>query len=316
MSINLLKFHALLCRVMNKQSEPPKHKSEKNGERIAKVIARAGVCSRRDAEKLIADGRVSVNGKLLTTPAFFVIPADKVLVNKKPLPQKAETRLWCYHKPRGLVTSHRDPQGRKTVFEALPSELPRVLSIGRLDINSEGLLLLTTDGALSRRLELPSTGWTRRYRVRAHGKIEQVDLDKLAGGIEIDGVKYGGIDATRERVQGANVWILVAIKEGKNREIRKIFEHLGLKVNRLIRISYGPFQLAALKPGEVKEVPQRIMRDQLGLSDVALEKSPQKSKRKPAYKSKRNSPTGKSAGKPAGKTPKHSKSSKNARHRR
>ncbi len=252
---------------MTKQSELPNNKPEKKGERIAKVIARAGVCSRRDAEKLIEEGKVSVNGKLLTTPAFFVEPTDRILVNKKPLPQQVDTRLWCYHKPRGLLTSHRDPQHRKTVFDNLPADLPRVVSVGRLDINSEGLLLLTTDGALSRRLELPSTAWTRRYRVRAHGKIEQVELDKLSRGIVVDGIKYGAIDATLERVQGHNVWLLVAIKEGKNREVRKVFEHLGLKVNRLIRISYGPFQLGDLKAGEVKEVSQRILRDQLGISD-------------------------------------------------
>jgi len=259
---------------MNKLCQPAKHKSEKKGERIAKVIARAGICSRRDAEKLIDEGKVSVNGKLLTTPAFFVAASDRILVNKKPLPQQTGTRLWCYHKPRGLLTSHRDPQGRKTVFAALPADLPRVVSVGRLDMNSEGLLLLTTDGALSRRLELPSTAWTRRYRVRAHGKIEQAGLDKLSKGIEIDGIKYGRIEATLERIQSHNLWILVAIREGKNREIRKILEHLGLKVNRLIRISYGPFQLGDLKAGELKEVSQKIMRDQLGLT---LEKS-----RKPA----------------------------------
>ncbi len=268
---------------MTKQSQLTKHKSEKKGERIAKVIARAGICSRRDAEKLIEDGKVSVNGKLLTTPAFFVETSDRILVNKKPLPQQVDTRLWCYHKPRGLLTSHRDPQGRKTVFDNLPDNLPRVVSVGRLDINSEGLLLLTTDGALSRKLELPSTAWTRRYRVRAHGKIEQAELDKLANGIAVDGVKYGGIDATLERVQGHNVWILVAIKEGKNREIRKVFEHLGLKVNRLIRISYGPFQLGDLKAGEVKEVPQKIMRDQLGVADKKTDKpAPPTKGKKPA----------------------------------
>ncbi len=267
---------------MTKQSQPPKHKPEKKGERIAKVIARAGICSRRDAEKLIDDGKVSVNGKLLTTPAFFVEASDRILVNKKPLPQQVETRLWCYHKPRGLLTSHRDPQGRKTVFDNLPENLPRVVSVGRLDINSEGLLLLTTDGALSRKLELPSTAWTRRYRVRAHGKIDQAELDKLSKGIAVDGVKYGGIDATLERVQGHNVWILVAIKEGKNREIRKVFEHLGLKVNRLIRISYGPFQLGDLKAGEVKEVPPRILRDQLGVGD--------KKDTKPASRSREKKP--------------------------
>jgi 23S rRNA pseudouridine2605 synthase len=268
---------------MTKQSELPKHKAEKKGERIAKVIARAGICSRRDAEKLIEEGKVSVNGKLLTTPAFFVEASDRILVNKKPLPQQMDTRLWCYHKPSGLLTSHRDPQGRKTVFDNLPTGLPRVVSVGRLDINSEGLLLLTTDGALSRRLELPSTAWTRRYRVRAHGKIEQAELDKLARGIEVDGIKYGAIEATLERVQGHNVWILVAIKEGKNREVRKVFEHLDLKVNRLIRISYGPFQLGDLKAGEVKEVPPRILRDQLGMGDRKTDKpAPHPKAKKPS----------------------------------
>jgi len=268
---------------MTKQSELSNNKPEKKGERIAKVIARAGICSRRDAEKLIEEGKVSVNGKLLTTPAFFVETSDRVLVNKKPLPQQMDTRLWCYHKPRGLLTSHRDPQGRKTVFDNLPADLPRVVSVGRLDINSEGLLLLTTDGALSRRLELPSTAWTRRYRVRAHGKIEQVELDKLSRGIEVDGIKYGAIEATLERVQGHNVWLLVAIKEGKNREVRKVFEHLGLKVNRLIRISYGPFQLGDLKAGEVKEVPPRILRDQLGMGDKKTDKPALRAKgKKPA----------------------------------
>lgn len=287
---------------MNKQSEPPKDKPEsmpeKKGERIAKVIARAGVCSRRDAEKLIEEGKVSVNGKQLTTPAFFVTPSDRVIVNRKPLPQQVETRLWCYHKPRGLLTSHRDPQGRKTVFDALPDTLPRVLSVGRLDMNSEGLLLLTTDGVLSRRLELPSTGWTRRYRVRAHGKVEQSDLDKLARGIEVEGVKYGSIDATLERVQGHNVWILVAIKEGKNREIRKVFEHLGLKVNRLIRISYGPFQLGDLKAGELKEVASKVLRDQLGMPARKEDKSTPNNKKKPSFRGrKKPDPRGKSDGK-------------------
>ncbi len=259
---------------MNKLPEPSKDKPVKKGERIAKVIARAGVCSRRDAERLIGEGKVSVNGKQVTTPAFFVAETDKILVNRKPLPQKSETRLWCYHKPRGLLTSHHDPQGRKTVFDALPAALPRLVSVGRLDLNSEGLLLLTNDGELSRRLELPATGWSRRYRVRAHGTIEQPDLDKLAKGIEVDGVKYGSIEAKIDRVQGHNVWMTVSLREGKNREIRKVLEHLGLKVNRLIRISYGPFQLAQLKPGDVKEVSQRILRDQLGLPQADAKKNP------------------------------------------
>lgn len=273
---------------MNKQSQSSNDKPEKKGERIAKVIARAGVCSRRDAEKLIDEGKVSVNGKQLTTPAFFVVPSDRILVNRKPLPQKTETRLWCYHKPKGLLTSNHDPQGRATIFDKLPDTLPRTVTVGRLDLNSEGLLLLTNDGHLSRRLELPTTGWTRRYRVRAHGKIEQDVLDKLAKGIEVDGIKYSGIDAKIDRVQGHNVWLTMALREGKNREIRKVLEHLGLTVNRLIRISYGPFQLAQLKAGEVKEVPQKIMRDQLGMSETPVEKlKPSRGKRGGLRKDKR-----------------------------
>ncbi len=238
--------------------------TDPKGERIAKRIARAGVCSRRDAEKLIADGRVKVNGKVLDTPAFLVTEADKVQVDGTVVAEAEATRLWRYHKPSGLVTSHKDPEGRPTVFQKMPPELPRLISIGRLDLNTEGLLLLTNDGALARELELPSTGWVRRYRVRAHGRIEQPVLDGLKKGIEIEGVRYGEIDARLEKVQGGNVWIAMSLREGKNREIKKVLEHLGLQVNRLIRISYGPFQLGDLERGEVKEVPRRTMREQLG----------------------------------------------------
>ncbi len=237
---------------------------EKKGERIAKRIARAGVCSRRDAERMIEAGRVKVNGAVLQSPACTVTAADKILIDGAALPEAEATRLWRYHKPSGLVTSHKDPEGRATVFQKLPADLPRLISIGRLDFNTEGLLLLTNDGALARELELPSTGWVRRYRVRAHGRIEQTALDRLKKGIEIDGVRYGEIDARLDKVQGGNVWLTLSLREGKNREVKKVLEHLGLKVNRLLRLSYGPFQLGDLPRGEVKEVPRRTMREQLG----------------------------------------------------
>jgi 23S rRNA pseudouridine2605 synthase len=232
--------------------------------RIAKALARAGLCSRRDAERWIAEGRVKVNGKTLTSPALDVGPSDRIEVDDKPLPDAEPIRLWRYHKPRGLVTTHRDPDGRPTVFDKLPPEMPRVVSIGRLDLNTEGLLLLTNDGALARHLELPATGWLRRYRVRAHGTVDQAALDKLKNGITIDGVRYGPIEATVDRPQGANVWLTMAIREGKNREVRKILATLNLDVNRLIRVSYGPFQLLDLEPGAVETVRRRIIADQLG----------------------------------------------------
>jgi 23S rRNA pseudouridine2605 synthase len=245
---------------MAKPSEPL---SSVDGERIAKFLARAGVCSRRDAEKLIAEGRVKLNGKTLDTPAVKVTQKDRVLVDGRQIGQAEPTRLWRYHKPTGLVTTHRDPAGRATVFEHLPAGLPRVVSVGRLDLNSEGLLLLTNDGTLARRLELPSNGWVRRYRARAFGRVTQPELDALKDGVEIDGVRYGAVEATLERGQGANAWIGVAIREGKNREVRRVLEALGLKVNRLIRVSYGPFQLGQLEPGAVEEVPRRHMQTQL-----------------------------------------------------
>ena len=235
------------------------------GQRIAKVIARAGVCSRRDAEAWIAAGRVSVNGKVLSSPAFNVSEADDVRVDGKRLGAPERTRLFLFHKPRGLVTTARDPEGRNTVFAVLPPDLPRVVAIGRLDINTEGLLLLTNDGGLARVLELPSTGWLRRYRVRVHGSIDQAALDRLAGGVTIDGVDYLGVEAKLDREQGANAWLTLGLREGKNREIKKILEHLGLAVNRLIRISFGPFELGDLPEGEVMEVRTRVLRDQLGV---------------------------------------------------
>lgn len=235
-----------------------------NGERIAKVMARAGLCSRRDAETWIAAGRVVVNGEKLTSPARNVVPEDEIVVDGKALPQKEPTRLWLYHKPRGLVTTARDPEGRPTVASALPKDLPRVVTVGRLDLNTEGLLLLTNDGGLARVLELPSTGWLRRYRVRVHGKVDEAQLRSLADGIAIDGVLYGAIEAALERRQGTNAWLLMGLREGKNREIKRVMEHLGLAVTRLIRVSFGPFQLGDLPTGVVREVKGRVLRDQLG----------------------------------------------------
>jgi 23S rRNA pseudouridine2605 synthase len=236
-----------------------------DGERIAKVLARAGLCSRRDAERWIAAGRVAVNGLTLTSPALNVGPDDDIVVDGQPLRERERTRLWLYHKPKGLVTTARDPQGRPTVFSALPEELPRVVTVGRLDINSEGLLLLTNDGGLARMLALPSTGWLRRYRVRAHGAtIAQADLDRLRDGITLDGIAYTVAEATLDRVQGTNYWMTIALREGKNREIKRLLAHLKLFTTRLIRISYGPFQLGELPQGQVAEIRGRVLRDQLG----------------------------------------------------
>jgi 23S rRNA pseudouridine2605 synthase len=233
------------------------------GERIAKVIARSGLCSRRDAERLVAEGRVTVNGKRLDSPAVNVTANDKILVDGTELPTAEPVRLWRYHKPKGRVTTHRDPEGRPTVFEALPDNMPRVISVGRLDFNTEGLLLLTNDGELARHLEQPATGWLRRYRVRANGKIAQAQLDALAKGVTVDGVRYAGIEARLDREQGANVWLTLVLREGKNREVRRIMEHLGLSVNRLIRMSFGPFALGDLTVGAVEEVKRRVLADQL-----------------------------------------------------
>jgi len=238
-------------------------------ERIAKLLARAGLCSRRDAERWIAAGRISVDGQVLTTPAVTVTAANDVRVDGAPLPEAERPRLWRYHKPAGLVTTHRDEKGRPTVFAALPKELPRVISVGRLDLNSEGLLLLSNDGALARRLELPATGWLRRYKVRVHGEVDPERLAALEKGITIDGVTYGPIRASLERRQGSNAWIALALREGKNREVRRVLEHLEHPVTRLIRLSFGPFQLGNLARGEVSEVPRKVLTEQLGKADRA-----------------------------------------------
>jgi 23S rRNA pseudouridine2605 synthase len=252
-----------------RREEAPKPKKE--GERIAKALARAGLASRRDAEEMVTQGRVTVNGRVINSPALDITKNDVVLVDGKPLPERERTRLFLYHKPRGLMTTHDDPEGRPTVFDNLPEGLPRLISVGRLDFNTEGLLLLTNDGGLARTLELPDTGWLRRYRVRAHGDVTQAQLDQLKEGIEVEGVKYGPIDATLERDQGANVWLVFAIREGKNREVRNVCAHLGLEVNRLIRVSYGPFQLGEVPEGQVEEIRARVLREQLG--DKVIEKS-------------------------------------------
>lgn len=233
-------------------------------ERIAKRMARAGLCSRREAETWIADGRVKVNGKLLDTPAFKVTSKDKIEVDDKLIQQKERTRLWLFHKPSGTVTTNFDPEGRKTIFELMPPELPRLITVGRLDINTEGLLLMTNDGGLARVLELPATGWLRRYRVRVHGRVKQEMLDTLKEGIAVEGILYGAITAEIEHEQGSNSWLNVSLREGKNREIKKVMGHLGLEVTRLIRVSFGPFQLGDLPPGTVREIRSRMLRDQLG----------------------------------------------------
>lgn len=250
------------------------NETPKKGDRIAKVIARAGIASRRDAEKIIEAGRVSVNGTPISSPALNVLPSDRIVVDGKELHPPEPARLWLYHKPLGLVTTTRDEQGRTTIFDELPPELPRVMSVGRLDLNSEGLLLLTNDGGLKRKLELPSTGWLRKYRVRVNGRPEEKTFEPLRKGIVIEGEKFQPMQISLDRQQGANAWLTVGLREGKNREIRRAMEAVGLSVNRLLRVSYGPFQLGNLKSGEVEEVRRKVLRDQLGLDAESFEEAP------------------------------------------
>ena len=244
------------------------------GERIAKVLARSGLCSRRQAEDWIRARRVSVNGRVLESPALTVTPKDKVLVDGKPLPERQEARVWRYHKPAGLVVTRSDPQGRPTIFDRLPQDLPRVITIGRLDLPSEGLLLLTNDGDLARHLELPSgAAWTRRYYVRVHGRPDPGKLDDLQRGLTVSGVRYGSISASLDRQQGANAWITVSLREGKNREVRRVMEHLGYPVSRLIRTAFGPFQLGNLAAGAVEEIAPKVVREQIGAGEQVAPKS-------------------------------------------
>ncbi len=250
--------------------------SEADGERIAKRLARAGVASRRGAEAMIAERRVAVNGRVIDSPALNVTPADAVTVDGKPVAAPEAARLWRYYKPIGLVTSEADEKGRDTVFAHLPPEMPRVVSVGRLDLNSEGLLLLTNDGALKRRLELPSTGWTRKYRVRAKGAPEDAALEPLRRGVTVDGERFAPMSVTIDRQQGANVWLTVGLREGRNREVRRALDTVGLSVNRLIRVSFGPFQLGDLEPGAVEEVRPKVLREQLGLAPAAPAEPPAK----------------------------------------
>ena len=262
-------------------------------ERIAKVIARAGLCSRREAERWIEAGRVKLDGKVLESPAVTVTAASKIIVDGEPLPLKDEQKVWRYHKPAGLLTTHSDPEGRPNLFDSLPEDMPRVISVGRLDLNSEGLLLLTNDGELARQLELPASGWLRRYRVRVHGRVDEKILDELINGVTIDGVRYKSIQATLDRQQGANAWLTVSLIEGKNREIRRVMEHLGWSVNRLIRTAYGPFQLGKLAKGDVEEVRGKVLKDQLsGRDRSGFAAKTEKSARRPADKRTKRSQAG------------------------
>ena len=255
-------------------------KDTPKGDRIAKVIARAGIASRREAEKIIAAGRVTVNGKTIDSPALNVTGKDRITVDGKQLAEPEPARLWLYHKPTGLVTTTRDEKGRTTIFDELPEDMPRVMSVGRLDLNSEGLLLLTNDGEIKRKLELPSTGWLRKYRVRVNGRPTEDTFSPLRKGVTVDGEKFQPMVISLDRQQGANAWVTVSLREGKNREIRRAMEHVGLSVNRLIRVSYGPFQLGDLKPGAVEELRRKVVRDQLGLEGAKPPDRPKPQRRR------------------------------------
>lgn len=276
------------------------------GDRIAKVLARAGIASRREAERMIEAGRVSVNGDIITSPALNVTAKDVILFDNEPIAEPEPPRMWLYYKPIGLVTTERDEKGRDTVFNNLPEELPRVMSVGRLDLNSEGLLLLTNDGEVKRKLELPSTGWSRKYRVRVNGRPTEDTLAPVRKGITVDGDRFQPMSISLDRQQGANAWLTISLREGKNREIRRAMEAVGLTVNRLLRVSYGPFQLGELKPGEVEEIRQRVVRDQLGMDEgkktpvrtrgAAPNQKPQQTKKrgaKPASQKRGPAPRGK-----------------------
>jgi 23S rRNA pseudouridine2605 synthase len=276
---------------MADETKPPAKTAAKpaakphEGERIAKVLSRAGIASRREAERMIEIGEVTVNGKVITSPALNVKPTDKILVGGKAVAEPEPARLWLYYKPDGLVTSNSDEKGRETVFDNLPPDMPRVMSIGRLDLNSEGLLLLTNDGELKRRLELPSTGWLRKYRVRVKGNPTDPDLEPLRKGITVDGERFQAMSVELDRIQGANAWLTVGIREGKNREIRRAMTAINLTVNRLIRISYGPFRLGELEPGDVEEIKPKILREQLGDKIQEDDKPVRRVTRNPAPKS-------------------------------
>lgn len=263
------------------------------GDRIAKVLSRAGIASRRDAERMIELGRVSVNGQKIDSPALNVTEADKITVDGKPIKDPEPARLWLFHKPPGLVTTNRDEQGRKTVFDVLPEDLPRVMTVGRLDINSEGLLLLTNDGGVKRQLELPSTGWLRKYRVRINGRPSEAAFEPLRKGLAIDGERFQPMQVSLDRQQGANAWLTIGLREGKNREIRRAIEDIGFTVNRLIRVSYGPFQLGTLKSGEIEEIRRRVVRDQLGLEAPEPELKPKPAKRTGSRNRPASAPVGK-----------------------
>jgi 23S rRNA pseudouridine2605 synthase len=285
-------------------TRPPKSRTATpapapEGDRIAKVLSRAGIASRREAERMIAAGEVAVNGKVIDSPALNVSSKDRITVNGQPLAPPEPPRLWLYYKPEGLVTSAADEKGRDTVFDHLPDDMPRVMSVGRLDLNSEGLLLLTNDGELKRRLELPSTGWLRKYRVRVKGNPTDPDLEPLRKGITIEGERFQPMEVKLDRHQGANAWLTVGLREGKNREIRRAMAAIGLTVNRLIRVSYGPFRLNELQPGEVEEVRPRVLRDQLGLTGTAADGSEDRTPSRPAAKPRGPSP----ARTPASATP-------------
>lgn len=281
---------------------------KKDGDRIAKVLARAGVASRREAERMIEAGRVSVNGKRIDSPALNVTAADRISVDGKALAEPEPARLWLYHKPAGLVTTARDEKGRPTVFDALPEDMPRVISVGRLDINSEGLLLLTNDGEIKRQLELPSTGWLRKYRVRIKGTPKEEDFAPLRQGLVIGAERFQPMIVSLDRQQGANAWLTIGIREGKNREIRRAIEDVGFVVNRLIRVSYGPFQLGQLKEGAVEEVRRKVMRDQLGLDSPQEDTSEKPKVRRPARPSRKpqspdnRPPAARKGGKPPKRT--------------